>query len=117
MQIEQLKQNFEKQLAQLNQSVTAESTEQARGVLLALPTADAVDNLMQLSLQENIILLKGMQEKSIGKLLQQFLRESDQKKRDRAHEIFEAISQGEPSLSSLNDAIDNLTSTQTKSPQ
>ena len=108
-QFEQKKQEFEKQLEQLNAQITTEATEQARGVLLALPAANAVQNLMELTLAENVVLLKGMPEKSIGKILQQFFQTNVEETVQRGHEIFEAISRGEPAKTAIDDTRRNLT--------
>jgi len=102
---------FEEQLETLNAKVVSEASEQARGILLKLPAADAVLNLMELDLEENIVLLKGMSEKKIAELLGEFLK-GDQKQVKRGHEIFEALSRGEPAKSLLDQTKKQVTSDQ-----
>jgi flagellar motility protein MotE (MotC chaperone) len=104
---------FEDELAQIEANLTSASTEQARGVLLALPPKDAVRQLMQLSLTEDVVLLKGMPEKSVAKILKEFsatiptnaVDASGERKEtpaERGRKIFEALSHGEPTRSLLD---------------
>jgi hypothetical protein len=103
---------FEDELAQIEANLTSASTEQARGVLLALPPRDAVRQLMQLSLTEDVVLLKGMPEKNVAKILKEFsatlpttaVDASGERKEtpaERGRKIFEALSRGEPTRSLL----------------
>jgi flagellar motility protein MotE (MotC chaperone) len=103
---------FEDELAQIEATLTSASTEQARGVLLALPPKDAVRQLMQLSLTEDVVLLKGMPEKNVAKILKEFsvtiattaVDASGERKEtpaERGRKIFEALSRGEPTRSLL----------------
>lgn len=96
------RQAFEKELAKLEQQVTEAGTEQARGVLLALAPKDAVEKLMQLSVEEDVALLKGMPEKSIAKILKEFRGGPEQLERSR--KVFEAISRASPTSDLLSDA-------------
>lgn len=93
--------SFEQGLESLQKKITAEACEQARGVLLALPPRDAVEKLMILPLSEDVLLLKGMSEKSIAKILAEFNATPEQQ--DRGRKIFEAISRGDPARSYVND--------------
>jgi flagellar motility protein MotE (MotC chaperone) len=104
---------FEEELVQIEATLTAASTEQARGVLLALSPKDAVRQLMQLSLTEDVVLLKGMPEKNVAKILKEFsatvpataVDASGEKKEtpaERGRKIFEALSRGEPIRSLLD---------------
>jgi len=97
---------FEADLAKLERQVTDAGTEQARGVLLALAPKDAVEKLMQLSAEEDVVLLKGMPEKSIAKILKEFRGTPDQIERSR--KVFEAISRAAPTSSLLSDAKKNF---------
>lgn len=101
------RQAFEDELAKLDESISSASSEQARGVLLALPPKDAVRQLMQLPLEEDVILLGGMPEKSIAKILKEFgpappangaapAGEQGESRGERGRRIFEALSRGEP---------------------
>jgi len=104
------RQAFEDELAKIEASLAAASTEQARGVLLALAPKDAVRQLMQLTLEENVIILKGMPEKTVAKILKEFQATApppgadlDRKETPagRGRRIFEALSRGEPTRSLL----------------
>lgn len=99
---------FEEQLKTLNDRFTGEAIAQARLIVLALPPADAVQNLVQLDLAETVILLKGMPEKSIAKILQQFARSNLVEEQERGQEVFEAIYRGEPFKKVLGDAEKKL---------
>ena len=102
---------FEEDLGRMAAEITSTSTEQARGVLLALPPKEAVQQLMQLSLDQDVVLLKGMPEKSIAKILKEFqatpappaTTEASGEKKDtpieRGRKIFETLSRGDPSRS------------------
>ena len=85
---------FSEELARLDTEIKSVATEQARGVLLALPPKDAVEHLMKLSVDEDVALLKGMSEKAVAKILKEFGAPPEQAERSR--KIFEAISRGEP---------------------
>lgn len=110
IQSEKLK--FKEELARVDAELTSASTEQARGVLLALPPKDAVQQLMQLSLAQNVVLMKGMPEKVIAKILKEFQTtaplapDASGERRDtpaeRGRLIFEALSRGEPSRTVLD---------------
>lgn len=110
-QIRSLRKAFEDELARIEATITSTGTEQARGVLLALPPKDAVLQLMQLSLEQDVVLMKGMPEKTIAKILKEFqttltsLPDANGERKDtpseRGRMIFEALSRGEPSRSLL----------------
>ena len=95
------KKTFEEGLATLQKNIASQASEQARGVLLALPPKDAVEKLMILSLSEDVLLLKGMTEKSIARILAEFNASPEQVERGR--KIFEAISRGDPARAYVND--------------
>jgi flagellar motility protein MotE (MotC chaperone) len=110
-QIRSMRKAFEDELARIEATITSTGAEQARGVLLALPPKDAVLHLMQLPLDEDIVLMKGMPEKMIAKILKEFqatlITSSDasgerkETPAERGRKIFEALSRGEPSRSLL----------------
>lgn len=87
------KKDFEDRLSKMDEELASQSVEQARGILAALPPADGVRNLMALDLDENVVILQGMPEKTVAKILQQFAR-GDDPQQDRGRRIFEAIEQG-----------------------
>jgi hypothetical protein len=120
---------FKSQLQQLSDETAVAAREQARAVLLALPPSDAVDRLMQLSVTEDVLLLREMPEAKIALLLKQFVTapEADAAganpnaaaktladRRQRAQEIFKSIDNGEPRNSIIRNALLNLQ--QTESP-
>lgn len=100
------KKEFEEKLAQLKAAETAAATEQARGVLLAMAPKDAVAKLMQLTLEEDVVLLKGMQEKVIAKILKEFNTSMEQV--DRSRKIFAAINRGEPTRPLVDETLNNI---------
>lgn len=100
---------FEEELAKLEKQVTEAGTEQARGVLLALAPKDAVEKLMQLTAAEDVVLLKGMPEKSIAKILNEFKGSEEKVKRSR--EVFEAISRAAPTSTLLSGAKKKFSTT------
>lgn len=108
-QLEQQRTEFERRLKELDDEVTAEAAEQARAVLLAMPPDASVEHLMGLSLEQNLLLLKGMPEKSIAKILQAFA--GDQPRIDRGRELFEALSRGEPKKNWIDTTIQDVQKT------
>jgi hypothetical protein len=102
---------FEDDLARIEAEITSAGTEQARGVLLALPPRDAVRQLMHLSLADDVVLMKGMPEKTVAKILKEFQATpptaadatADRKETpaERGRLIFEALSRGEPARTLL----------------
>jgi flagellar motility protein MotE (MotC chaperone) len=110
-QIRSRRKEFEDELARIEANITSTGTEKARGVLLVLPPKDAVLQLMQLSLDQNVVLMKGMPEKTIAKILKEFQStqtsatdangERKETPPERGRKIFEALSRGEPSRSLL----------------
>lgn len=85
---------FQEQLKQLDASSTAAAIEQARGVLSAMQPADAVLQLMQVDGEIGITILRGMPEKTIAKILQEFQNGGDAEQMERGRLIFQAISRG-----------------------
>ncbi|GAB4135755.1 MAG: hypothetical protein Tsb009_02370 [Planctomycetaceae bacterium] len=102
---EKERQQFLKQLNTISANLVNESAEQTRGILLKMAPEDAVTTLMKLSLDENVVILKGMQDKTVATILQQFLASGDPKQVERGQKIFEAISKGQPSRKVINQAL------------
>lgn len=98
------KAQFTKELEALKEREVSEATALAQGVLLAVPPADAVRDLMHLSLDHNIALLKGLPVKSIGKILKEFHQGDDDQKK-RGAEIFEALAEGDPAVRMIEEEI------------
>jgi flagellar motility protein MotE (MotC chaperone) len=98
---------FAKELQELNDSITSAAAEQARGVLVALPPKEAVDQLMRLSLEQDVVLMKGMSDKTVAKILKEFANTTPtigpgapaETPAQRGRKIFEALSRGEPARS------------------
>jgi flagellar motility protein MotE (MotC chaperone) len=90
------KETFLSELQTIAGELDSSSAEQSRGILIKLPPADAVQNLMALSLDQNVLLLKGMPDQAVATLLEQFRKNNDPKTIERGQKIFEAISMGEP---------------------
>jgi hypothetical protein len=113
---------FKAQLQQLTDETAVAAREQARGVLLALPPSEAVDRLMQLSVGEDVVLMREMPDNKIALLLKQFVTapEGDAPaanaanakaiadRRQRAQDIFKSINNGEPRNSIIRSALTNL---------
>jgi hypothetical protein len=98
------KAQFMKELEALKAREVAEATVLAQGVLLAVPPGDAVRDLMQLPLDHNIALLKGLPVKSIGKILKEFHQGDDDVKK-RGAEIFAALAEGDPAVRMIEEEI------------
>jgi flagellar motility protein MotE (MotC chaperone) len=106
---ENQKREFEDRLAAMQERLEGEASEQTRSVLTSLSPADAVAYLMNLDLEENVVLLKGMAPKAIGNILKEFNQpESLPEVRKRGAEIFEALSQGMPDTELVDDARADL---------
>lgn len=98
--LDQLKKKFTNELLAQSKQRQSEATDQTRAVLLASPPEVAASRLMELSLEESVVLMRGMPEKQIAKILQQFVGTPDKEKRGR--EIFESLAQGEPDQTLIN---------------
>lgn len=104
---QQLKSRFTNELLAQAKQRQSDATEQARAVLLASPPEVAASRLMDLSLDESIVLTRGMPEKQIAKILQQFTGTPEKEKRGR--EIFEALADGRPERELIDQARQALT--------
>lgn len=71
----------------------AQSVLQSRNVLLKLDPETAVQQLMQLSPEQNVVILEGMPEKNIAEMLEAFAAVG-QEEAKRGQEIFQAITRG-----------------------
>jgi hypothetical protein len=98
------KAQFTKELQTIKDREVSEATVLAQGVLLAVPPGDAVRDLMQLSLDHNIALLKGLPVKSIGKILKEFHQGDDDQKK-RGADIFAALAEGDPAVQMIEEEI------------
>jgi hypothetical protein len=111
---------FNAQIQQLSEKNVVEAREQSRSVLLALPPADAVERLMQLTVEEDVLLMREMPEVKIALLLKEFAAAPEgggdaanavrdaPARTQRAKEIFARITKGEPRESIIRSALNNL---------
>jgi flagellar motility protein MotE (MotC chaperone) len=110
---------FETELVALKERQQAEAVEQARAVLLASSTEAAVERLMELPIDEAVIIVRGMPEKSIAKILQGFdvpgkadaplnAGSTPEDRRTRGKRIFEALSRGEPTRTLIQDTLSRV---------
>ena len=110
---------FKAELQKLSDETAVAAREQARAVVLALPPSEAVERLMQLTVTEDVLLLREMPENKIAMLLKEFVTTSEgdaaaanarsiAERRQRAQEIFKSINNGEPRNSIIRSALSNL---------
>jgi hypothetical protein len=113
------KASFNTQLQQLSEKNIVEAREQARSVLLALPPTEAVERLMQLTVTEDVLLMREMPEAKIALLLKEFATQPEggdaatggrdaAARVQRGKDIFKQITQGEPRDSIIRTALNNL---------
>jgi len=108
IEFESRKKAFEETLALARDNLASEATEQARGVLLAFSPEIAVRQLMELDLEENIVLMKGLPDKKIAKILDQFSAASGARaaaQLDRGHAIYKALTKGKPERKVIENAL------------
>jgi hypothetical protein len=117
---------FKTQLLQLADQNLVAAREQARAILLALPPAEAVDRLMQLSVEEDVLLMREMPEAKIALILKEFAPAAEEggggaanatankenSRAQRAKEIFEHITKGEPRESIIRSALNKVQQTE-----
>lgn len=89
--VEAVRSQFLSELETLRKKNLDEATEQGRGILMALPPEEAAKKLMQLTLEEDLVLLKGISEKKIADILQEMVEPEAAK---RGQEIFHKLSTG-----------------------
>ena len=89
------KEEFEQQLRDIDTQLTSKATELSREILAQSEAKDAVQHLMALDLQQDVILVRGLSEKKIAELLKEFSR-GDAEQMDRGLKIFEALANGDP---------------------
>jgi len=93
---------FRAELAQVNEQLNSEAAELARGILLASAPKDAVTRLLELTVEEDVILLRQMPEESVAQILKAFKGTKDEM---RAKLIFEALNRGEPAKSVVENQL------------
>lgn len=83
-----------KDLAEKEKALQAESTKKARTILAEMEPANAVKHLMKMPLDKSVLLLKGMQERTVAEYLSEFSKTKEGE--EQAKQILDAISRGEP---------------------
>lgn len=99
---EERQRTFEQRLARLLEDAQSEATEQTRAILQALPPESAAERLTQLTLDEAVVLVKGMPEKTIARILGEF-QNGPAQRQQRGRELFEAIARGEPNRTTIEE--------------
>jgi len=99
------RETFHAELKKIQEENQAEATELARGVLLASSPKDAAARLMDLTLEQNVILLRGLPEENIAKILKELHAGQDQERSMRATQIYKSIYSGEPIESTVMDQL------------
>lgn len=99
--------DFRSELENERNSINEAAMEQARGILLKMRTEAAVDKLLSLEAKQAILLVKGMPDKDAAKILEKF---EGVPATQKAEEIFKAITRGEPELSAVDAAENQLAS-------
>jgi len=96
---------FREGLDQQLKASIADGMIRSRDVVTKLKPAEALPYLMQLDLQQNIVLMRELQDGIIADLLKAFAAgTADQQ--DRGYQIFTALTKGEPKQKLLQDAVD-----------
>lgn len=103
---EKKQQEFRKELAALINQINADSTKQARNVLVSLSPTDAVDNMMELTVEQNVMLIKGMPKANVSKIMTEFNKGSGEKK-TRGQEILQALLEGKPDMELAGEALND----------
>ena len=85
---------LDKELKDRQAKKAADGIQKSLAVLQASDTDLAVAQLSELTLEENILLMEEMPEKTIAKLLAAFA-EGDQIQKDRGQQIFQSITRGQ----------------------
>ncbi|WP_298859711.1 hypothetical protein [uncultured Gimesia sp.] len=106
---EQAKKKYEENLLQLKKESQTAATKKTQSVLVAMSPGDAVQYLMEVSIKEDIDLLKGMDGKFIAKMLKEFLAAPDPLAIKRGKEIFKEISQDQPFRGMSDETLEQLT--------
>jgi flagellar motility protein MotE (MotC chaperone) len=104
-ELETLRDAMRKEIDTSEKKISAEATEQARGILLKMSPDAAVEKLMTLETPEAITLVKGMGEKDAAKILDKF---RGGEAGAKGNEIFAAISRGFPQMSAVNGAKNQM---------
>ena len=102
-ELERAQSSFKETLDAAEAELLSDAAEQARGILKALPPAEAVAKLMTLETDEAVRLMKGLPEKTHAKILQEF---KTVEQTARGNEIFQAIVRGRPQVDLVREAAE-----------
>jgi flagellar motility protein MotE (MotC chaperone) len=94
---------FEERLETLRAQAMSEATEQTRSVVKAMPPREAVAYLLTLAEPDTVRIMKGLPERSVAKILQEFAAGADEE-RQRGEKVFEALSSGMPEAGAVDAA-------------
>lgn len=86
---------FRTQLEEVRAQSIEEATEQARLIVKAMPARDAVAYLLTLSEPDGLRIVKGLPERTLAKILQEFASGTDEQQQ-RGRWLFEAIASARP---------------------
>jgi flagellar motility protein MotE (MotC chaperone) len=86
---------FETRLAEVRTRAVDEATEQARLVVKSLAPKDAIIYLLALEEEDALRLVKGLPERTVAKILQEFAAGTDEEQQ-RGRKLFEAIAAAQP---------------------
>ena len=104
---EEARKAFEDRLAALGARNTDDATEQTRSVVKAMAPREAVTYLLSLDEKDAVRLLKGLPERTVAKILQEFAAGTDEQQQ-RGRAAFTAISGGMPEAEAIDAARDAL---------
>jgi flagellar motility protein MotE (MotC chaperone) len=96
------RETFREEINRVNEKLNNESAELARGVLLASSPKEAVNRLLDLTVEDDVILLRQMPEESVAQILKAW---KGTKEDERAKFIFEALNRGEPAKSVVDNQL------------
>ncbi len=103
---DQLRSEFQAELARIQDQTVSAATEQTRAVLIASPPEESAKRLMGLTTAEGVGLLRGLPEKAIARILQAFADEP--KYSARGQELFEGLYRGDPQRMVIDDTVQGL---------
>ena len=96
---------FQDKLDQQLKASIADGMVRSREVITKLKPADALPYLMKLDVQQNIVLMRELQDGVIADILKAFLAGTVEQQ-ERGYQIFTALSEGEPKRAILQEAVD-----------
>ncbi len=104
---DQTRKSFEDRLADLGARNIDEAVEQTRSVVKAMPAREAVTYLVSLPEPDVVRIMKGLPERTLAKILQEFAAGTDEEQQ-RGRKIFAAIADGTPEAAAVESASEAL---------